>query len=304
MNEDCWLGINGVDSSVGGANYQSPIEDAVNLITKTNSMYVILDLHMSAAGTTQARSQGSMPDADHSVTFWQQVAAAYKNNGSVIFDLFNEPLMGSGTEAEQFSCWKNGSASAGGGDCPMVNFAVAGMQTLVTAVRQAGATNLLMLGGTAYSSILDLWPAYVPADTLSPPNLAASWHVYDDQGGCTSDPAKTLATLCPATSPGLGAEAVMAAGYPIVVGETGYYSCSGTVGALWFPIFLSWADTQGIGYVAWSWSDGNNPQLLSNTTSFTPDAYGQVYKTYLGCIAGKQVTPATSCTSVPSTGCE
>jgi aryl-phospho-beta-D-glucosidase BglC (GH1 family) len=139
----------------------SPRSGAVNLITKTNSMYVILDLHMSAAGTTQARSQGSMPDADHSVTFWQQVAAAYKNNGSVIFDLFNEPLMGSGTEAEQFSCWKNGSASA-----------------------------------------------------------------------------------------------------------------------------------------------GNNPQLLSNTTSFTPDAYGQVYKTYLGCIAGKQVTPATSCTSVPSTGCE
>jgi hypothetical protein len=303
LNEDCWLGINDVDSSVGGANYQTPIQQAVDLITKTNGMYVILDLHISAPGTTQALSQAAMADTDHSVTFWQQVAAAYKNNGSVVFDLFNEPNFSSGTEAQQFQCWKNGSTSANGGACPMVDFAVAGMQTLVTTVRLAGANNLLILGGTGYSAHLDLWPQYVPTDTLSPPNIAASWHVYDDQGGCTTDPATSLAALCP-SSTGLGAQAVMTAGYPIVVGETGYYSCSDAIGKAWWPFFLSWADSQQISYLAWSWSDGNNPQLLTNTTSFPPNENGTVYKTYLSCAAGSTVTPATSCASIPGTTCE
>jgi hypothetical protein len=304
LNEDCWLGINTVDSSVGGANYQTPIMDAVDLITQTNSMYVILDLHMSAPGTTVANNQGLMPDVDHSVTFWQQVAAAYKNNGSVIFDLFNEPDMGdSPSEDQQFSCWKNGSTTANGGDCPFMDFAVAGMQQLLTTVRQAGANNLVMLGGPGFSAHLELWPQYVPTDTLSPPNIAASWHVYDDQGGCTTDGATTFETLCDPSS-GLGAQAVMNAGYPIVVGETGYYSCSGNIGQSWWPLFLSWADTQGIGYVAWSWSTANNPFLLNDVTSFTPGGIGPTYQTYLSCIQTKTVTPATSCTSIPKTGCE
>lgn len=303
LNEDCWLGINGVDSSVGGANYQAPILDAVNLITQTNSMYAILDLHWSAPGTTLPTAQGTMPDVDHSIDFWQQVASAYKNNGSVIFDLFNEPLMPSGTQEEQYDCWESGSTTGDGGACPMVNFAVAGMQQLLSTVRAAGASNLVMLGGTGYASTLGLWPQYVPIDAMSPPNIAASWHVYDDQGGCTDVGSTTATTLCD-TSAGLGAQAVMDAGYPIVVGETGYYSCAGDVGQSWWPLFLSWADAQGLGYLAWSWSDSNNPMLLSNTTSFAPSSEGTVYQSYLTCIATKTVTPATSCTFVPSTGCE
>lgn len=302
LNEDCWLGINGVDPTVGGANYQAPILAAVNLITQTNGMYVILDLHWSAPGATRPTGQGAMPDLDHTVTFWQQVAAAYKGNGSVMFDLFNEPVMSSGTQDQQYACWKNGSTTAGGGNCPMVNFAVAGMDQLLMTVRQAGADNLVMMGGTGYAANLGLWPTYVPTDTLSPPNIAASWHVYDDQGGCTDAGSATVSTLC--TAGGLGAQAVMNAGYPIVVGETGYYSCAASVGQAWWPLFLSWADAQGLSYLAWSWSDGNNPQLLANTTTFTPGGIGPTYQTYLQCISTKTVTPATSCTFVPSTGCE
>ena len=302
LNEDCWLGINGVAASVGGGNYQAPILAAVNLITQTSGMYGILYLHWSAPGTTLPKGQGTMPDLDQTVTFWQQVAAAYKDNGSVIFDLFNEPVMTSGTNDQQFACWRNGSTTANGGDCPMVNFAVAGTQQLLTAVRGAGAQNLVMLGGIGYASQLGLLPTYVPTDTLSPPNIATSWHVYDDHGGCSADGATTVATLC-GTS-GLGAQAVMNADYPIVVGETGYYSCSASVGQAWWPLFLSWADAQGIAFVAWSWSDGNNPQLLADTTTFDPGGIGPTYQHYLQCIAGKTLTPATSCTFVPNTGCE
>jgi aryl-phospho-beta-D-glucosidase BglC (GH1 family) len=304
LNEDCWLGINGVDSSVGGANYQGPIKDAVDLITQTNSMAVILDLHMSAPGTTAAKAQGTMPDADHSVQFWQQVAAAYSSNGQVIFDLFNEPVMTTGTMDQQFQCLKNGSTAPSSGDCPMVDFAVAGMQQLVNTVRGQGANNLIMIGGIGYASKLNLWTQYMPTDTLSPPNIAASWHVYDDQGGCTTDPATTFGTLCDTNqSTGLGAQAVMDAGYPIVVGETGYYSCNNSTGATWFPLFLSWCDTHDVSYVTWSWSNGSTPQLLMGN-SFMPNANGQIYQTYLSCIGGKTVMPAASCTTPPQTGCE
>jgi hypothetical protein len=304
MNEDCWLGINGVASNVGGANYQSPVAQVVDLITNTNSMYVILDLHVSGPGTTKGQSgTPSMTDMDHSVTFWQQVAAAYKDNGNVIFDLYNEPNL-PGTPDQQYQCWKNGSTMPNSGDCSMVNYAVAGMQTLVNAVRQAGANNLLILGGTGVAALMAPWAKYVPTDTLSPPNIAASWHVYDDQGGCTSNPMQSLQFLCPTTTNG-GVQGIMTAGYPILVGETGYYSCSTAgVGAAWWPFFLSWADAHQIGTVAWAWSNGNTPQLLSDTTNFTPNANGQIYKNFLSCIEGKTVTPLTSCTDIPNTGCE
>jgi hypothetical protein len=303
VNEDCWLALNGVASAVAGAQYVSPIQQAVDLITKTNGMYVILDLHWAAPGSALPTAQGVMPDLDHAVAFWSAAAATFKDNGSVIFDLFNEPQMSGSASDAAFACWKDGSTAASSGECPSVDFAVAGMQTLVNAVRKTGAENLLMIGGLGYASQLTLWPKYVPTDTLSPPNIAASWHVYDDQGGCTSDLATSVQDfLCPDGN--LGAGEVMKAGYPIVVGETGFYSCSGSTGQAWWPGFLGWADSQGIGFVAWAWSDANDPQLLSDVTSFTPSANGQVYKTYLSCIAGKTVTPAASCTSVPHTGCE
>src|SRR2546425_9545414 len=41
---------------------------------------------------SKALSQAPMPNRDHSPEFWRQVAAAYKGNTSVIFDLFNEPF--------------------------------------------------------------------------------------------------------------------------------------------------------------------------------------------------------------------
>jgi aryl-phospho-beta-D-glucosidase BglC (GH1 family) len=304
MNEACWLGINGVGSAAGGPNYQSAIAQVVDLITNTNGMAVILDLHLAGPGTSKgAMGYPSIPDMDHSVTFWQQVASAYKGNGNVIFDLYNEPNL-PGTPDQQYQCWKNGSTAPNSGDCAMVNYAVAGMQTLVNTVRQAGANNLIILGGTGVAALMQPWAKYVPTDTLSPPNLAASWHVYDDQGGCTSNAAQSLQFLCPTTALG-GVEGIMAAGYPILVGETGYYSCSQAgVGTAWWPFFLSWATAHQIGTVAWAWSNSNTPALLSDTTNFTPNANGQIYKNFLSCIASKTVTPLTTCTAIPSTGCE
>ena len=58
LNEDCWLGINGVAAAYGGANYQNAIATWVNLLTQ-NGMVVILDLHWTAPGTTPGQRAGA-----------------------------------------------------------------------------------------------------------------------------------------------------------------------------------------------------------------------------------------------------
>src|ERR1017187_10240468 len=48
LNEDCWLGINGVE--IGGAAYQAPIIKLVRDL-EAAGVYVIVDLHWNAPGT-------------------------------------------------------------------------------------------------------------------------------------------------------------------------------------------------------------------------------------------------------------
>jgi hypothetical protein len=305
MNEDCWLGINGVDSKYGGANYQSAILNWVNLITQTNGMYAILDLHFTAPGTNLATVQGLMPDADHTPTFWTQVAGAYKDNGSVIFDLFNEPNTG-GDGAADYACWRDGdvacninhysSSSLGNGSLQMIttcngnncngtaSFKVAGMQTLLTAVRTAGAKNLVLLDGIGDAWNLGLWPSHVPTDTLSPPNIAAGWHFYDNNADCNNTCAGPSFYLQytdgdKGGGSGAGVGGVEMAGYPIIVGETGVYA---TNGPGWWDGFLTWLDGQGISYLAWAWATTGTPSMLKDTTNFTPLApNGTLFKAHL-----------------------
>ena len=49
----------------------------------------------TAPGSQLARGQQELPDRDHAPTFWGQVAAAFRDNPLVIFELFNEPFPGS-----------------------------------------------------------------------------------------------------------------------------------------------------------------------------------------------------------------
>ena len=61
MNEQCWLGINGLPSGLSGAIYQSTIVDYVDLLA-TNDVASIIDLQWAAPGTTQ--STGTHRDAE------------------------------------------------------------------------------------------------------------------------------------------------------------------------------------------------------------------------------------------------
>lgn len=263
LNEDCWLGINGVPAAYGGANYRAALASYVALLN-SYGLAVILDLHWAAPGTTPATGQQPMPNRDHSVAFWQQVADAYKGNTSVAFDLYNEPYPDSNRDtAEAWRCWRDG------GTCAGIGYQAAGMQELVNAVRGAGATNLILVGGVGYAGLLSSWLAYRPTDPLN--NLAAAWHVYNF-------------SWCTTQSCWDNQIAPVAAQVPVVTGELGENDCAHT----FIDPLMDWLDARGISYLGWTWNTwncGSGPALIGDYNG-TPTAFGQGLKDRLALLAG------------------
>jgi hypothetical protein len=262
LNEDCWLGINGVPPQYAGANYQQAIKDYVNLLNQ-NGLYAILDLHWSAPGTAAATSQQPMPDMDHTPDFWTSVANAFKSNDQVIFELFNEPWPDyQADSAAAWRCWRDG------GICNGVPYQAAGMQTLVNAVRATGARHVIALGGVSWSNALSRWLEYKPTDPLN--NLVAAWHVYD------FNICSTVACYDATAGP-------VAAQVPLMVTEMGSRVCDATfMNNLW-----SWLDARSAGYVVWTWDVGSgcsDMALQSNYTTGAPTQYGQIYKDHLNAL--------------------
>jgi hypothetical protein len=254
LNEDCWLGINGVPAQYGGVNYQNAIVGFVKLLN-TNHLIAILDLHWSAPGTQPATGQEPMADADHSPAFWTSVATTFKSNSSVIFDLYNEPFVTS------WSCWLNGGTASACG----TSFTVAGMNALVSAVRATGATNVVMAGGIAYANDLSQWLQHEPTDSTG--NLAASWHDYNFNSCNTVD------CFNKAVAP-------VAKSVPVVAGEIGENDCSDD----YINTLMPWLDAHQSGYLGWAWTADfactSGPSLITNYNG-TPTAYGVGLKDHL-----------------------
>lgn len=110
LDQDFWFGYsdgNSKSSSTQNASYQTKYQtfiDNVVAAASAQNAYVELDLHWSGSGNWGSSvnvKQQNMPD-DHSADFWKDVAARYKNNPAVLFDLYNEP------KGDSWSIWKNG----------------------------------------------------------------------------------------------------------------------------------------------------------------------------------------------------
>jgi endoglucanase len=279
LNEACWNGEYYVRSAYAGKNYQNAIKAYVNLLN-ANGIVVILDLHWSdgydpsdALGcvTSEALCQKPMPDAAESVPFWSSVAKTFKGDDAVLFDLFNEPfpdkVMGSGDSA--WACWRNGGSA-----CAGFSYKVAGMQTLVNAVRGTGAKNVIMLGGLNYANNLSGWLKYEPRDPAH--NLAASWHSYNfdscnNQQCWTSQVGPVIAKV------------------PVIAGEIGENDCADH----YIDPLMAYLDSKSTSYLAWSWNAyggcGYAPQLISSYSG-TPTAYGAGYKSHLQALARKHAS--------------
>jgi endoglucanase len=287
LNEASWLGLQCTD--VGGAgdtvvngvakpnlpgttikadpggNYQATVEQSVAAATAAG-MYVILDLHWAAPGTDCPFGQNPFLDSDNSLPFWTSIATKFRTNPAVIFELFNEPFRVFLTSSTDYwSLWKSGGTfgeldTFGSPSQVSLSWKAPSMQQVVDAIRTtAGATNLILISGENYSGDLSEWLANVPTDTLTPAQIGAVWHAYPGYGAAVG----TSAYLQPENASGdvwSEVQAIISAGYPVVITEFGDQNASASAGAPFAANLLPWADTNGVSYLAWTW----DPWPLSN----------------------------------------
>jgi endoglucanase len=285
LNEACWLGINRASRVYSGENYRGAIMDYVATLQAFN-IAPILELHWSAPGEFAADRLQPLPNVDHSIDFWRSVAETFRGDDSIIFEAYNEPFPDRNRDTDlAWQCWRDGCMenlsrppvlqADGTMQPPPMPYAAAGMQSLVDAIRESGATNLILLGGVQYSNALSQWLTYMPSDPLN--NLGAAWHIYDNNAcrteGCWS-----------------GAPAQLAQSVPVVVTELGQRDCADQ----FIRPLLTWLDGQQLGYLAWSWNaygpcvpatmtaEGSPWSLITDYVTGNPNsAYAQGFHDHL-----------------------
>jgi len=278
VDEQCWLGLPGVKPAYAGASYRSAIERYVSLLN-AHGFAVVLDLAGTAPGGERSANQEEMPDA-HSLAFWQSAAMTFRDNTSVLFDLFNEPWPDNDADnAAAWSCWRNGGCeqtSQNGGQ----QYQAVGMQQLIQTIRATGARNVVVAEGIQYAESVDQWLAYRPYDPTG--NLIASVHVYSFND-CSNQRCYD------------GAMQQVLGQVPLLIGEFGPdltvqytpqldVSCPVTdVGTTTFDsTLLSWAAREGASWTAWSWNPWGDCWSLVKSFGGTPTAYyGQIVKAAL-----------------------
>jgi endoglucanase len=263
INEDCWLGINGQPSKsqkdLTESGYREAVESYVRELN-ADGLYAILDLHWTAPGEEVAAEQQPMPDA-HSEAFWASIATIFKTNPAVVFDLFNEPFdptdERSGEDKDpldkvSWECWDKGGCDTIAYDVnnkgetvpTTTKYEVVGMQTLVNAIRSAGATQPVMVGGLNFANDLTQWAEHAPTDPAN--QEAASFHNYMGPGKC-DDLACWNSEIAP-----------IAVNVPVVTGEfdeDNYTEsqCPTKTPNTFDQDYMSWADQHGVSYLAWGW---------------------------------------------------
>jgi endoglucanase len=269
LNEACWNGQSYVIGDKRG-KYQDAVKTYVSLLNR-NGIVAILDLHWtdgaytgpgSGCSSAEALCQKPMPDAAEAPKFWTSVADTFKGNDAVIFDLFNEPfpdVAAGGSATVGWHCWLDGTG------CKGITYKVAGMQSLVNAVRSTGAANVLMLGGLTWANDLDGWVAHEPTDPDH--DLAASWHSYNFNS-------------CVTRSCWNSQIAPVIAKAPLIAGEIGENDCADS----YIDPLMSWLDARSTSYLAWAWNADFNcssgPGLITNYGG-VPTKYGLGYRAHL-----------------------
>ena len=262
LDEDCWLNINGV--SGGGQAYQTALSNYVTSL-HNNNMYVVLALWAVAPGSFKAYAYPvqQLPDSDHSPTFWSQVAAAYKNDPGVMFDIWGEPNGLAGTAG--WTCWINGGAGCAFDNRDNVGYATSGAQTLINTVRNAGATTQpILVGALNYSEDMSRWLEFLPTDPSH--SLVASYHIYSTYG---CDQSCYSSELTP----------ILNANIPVMTGEVGDFDCTSN-----FTLpYMNWADQHDVQYMAWKWEmHGGCSQLalISDSNGTPTPTYGAGIKAH------------------------
>ncbi|HEV2173195.1 MAG TPA: glycoside hydrolase family 5 protein [Nitrospira sp.] len=223
--------------------------------------YSILDLHWLDAetiyGTTenpiQGRTANHVPPApnEETLTLWRKLAARYKDEPAIIFDILNEPhdvlsddphpLNLVGLDGEVTACDETRLM-------PQQWSRWAGL--LTAAIREIKPDGLIMVSGVN-------WAFDLSRVQVNEPNIVYSSHIYSNRR--KRDWKKALGRY---------------RDIPIFVGEWG-----GTDEDLDFGTELaSVMSERSLGWAAWSWSDF--PRLVSDA-GFTAPAFGSLVRSEL-----------------------
>jgi hypothetical protein len=184
---------------------------------------------------------------ENSRAFWQSVAERYKDDGRILFELYNEP------HDVAWAVWLNGGDSGDG-------FEVVGMQELYDTVRSAGADNLVVLGGLDYAYDL----SGVPNHRVEGYNIVYASHPYDFSN---KQPTTWTADW-----------GFLADTDPLFVTEFGSFDCDAT----YSQQLIDYAEQRGLSWSAWAWYPGGCgfPALIEDWSG-APSATGQIVKTAL-----------------------
>lgn len=240
LNQDFWL----PGAAKYSASYQQNIDTAI-VWAKELGLDVILDLHWSDKGNLQNGNPGQQRMADqNSVTFWTSVADKYKDDGHILFELYNEP------HDVSWEVWLSGGDSGDG-------FQAVGMQALYNAVRATGANNLVLVGGLDYAYSLQ----GVPAHRVQGFNIVYVSHPYDYAGKQPGDWNNDWGFL--------------AATDPLMVTEFGSFDCSTGYASQLIP----YMDEKQVSWTAWAWYPGGCgfPAVIQDWNG-TPNAVGNLIK--------------------------
>ncbi len=261
LNEDCWLGINGLPGhGYTAAQYRADVHTFVREF-HNDGMYVVLDNRVAAPGsipaTGQASSAAEMPDADHALAFFSSLAASFKSDPAVIFDLYNEPNHLPGPAAGM-ACVRNGCTIAD--TAGLGTYQAAGEQSLLDAVRATGASQVVLESAPSYAGDARYWLQYVLNDPLH--QVAASVHPYESAWWLHSQLE---------WSQQLGG--ILAAGYPVFATETGPNACGS---AAYITSQMAWFDASGVSYMPFGWNGfGRCGQTLNANWAGAP--YGSAF---------------------------
>jgi hypothetical protein len=249
LNEDCVLGINGVQSQYAGANYLNAIAAFVNRL-HAHGIYAEISLMWAAPGSQQALDHPAILDQDHSPAALQAIGNAFKNDPSTFIGLQSEP------HDISWACWRNGGSSCS------VGYTALGMQGALNAVRSSGATNVVTASGIDWANNLTGWLVNKPTDSTG--QLVAEQHVYN------FNTCGTVACFTSQVSP-------VAAVVPVVWGEFGEDDCgSGSVAQ-----YLPYADLHISAAEAWTWDTwGNCISLISDFNGTPAGTYGSYIRSY------------------------
>jgi endoglucanase len=267
LNSAYWLGY---ACGFSASTYQSTVEHVVSMATEAG-LYVILDLHWDAPNSICPTGQGGFATA-HATAFWTSIADTFKGNPAVIYELFNEPFGDNNSSQWQTyvgstpAVGSDGTYLANGGNYPTflaqnniggggfittnITYPVAGEIQLIQTIRNEGATNVILASPMGWSGYIETWlSTYTTGGNPDPlKQLAASWHVYGYSMGTSY------------------AQALLAAGYPIVITET-YGFDAKLDGGTGTAAGYAWARSNNIGYMCWGtlndWSGQTSLSLAS-----------------------------------------